>query len=277
LLNYLLWILVGVLYFAVFKHLYLVRWEMLDYTHAYFILPASLFIIWLQRLQLREIAAQVPANSLSVQSNYLSLLSMILGLCLFVFGWRHDYIFISTFSLIPLLAGITGYLWGPAMLKAVTFPLSYLLFLIPPPAGILDAITIPMRKMASIGAVLVLKSFHLPVDRQGLLIYINNHEIYMAPACSGFRSLITFMALSLLYLYFLKTSTEKKWVLLLSVIPLSLLGNLVRVILLCLITYTFGDEIGQGFLHEFSGILVFAVIIGGFMIIDKCYDDPGEE
>jgi len=250
---------------------------MLDYTHAYFILPVSLFIIWLKRNELQEIASQAEIKIPSTKSNNLSLLSIILALFLFVFGWRHDYILISTFSLIPLLAGITGYLWGPAMLKAIAFPLNYLFFLIPPPAGILDAITLPMRKIASIGAVLVLKSFHFPIDRQGLLIYINNHEIYMAPACSGFRSMITFLALSLLYLYFLKTSTEKKWILLLSVIPLSLLGNLVRVIMLCLITYNFGDDIGQGFLHEFSGILVFAVIIGGFILIDKCYNDLGEE
>jgi exosortase len=250
---------------------------MLDYTHAYFILPVSLFIIWLKRNELQEIASQAEIKIPSTKSNNLSLLSIILALFLFVFGWRHDYILISTFSLIPLLAGITGYLWGPPMLKAIAFPLSYLFFLIPPPAGILDAITLPMRKIASIGAVLVLKSFHFPIDRQGLLIYINNHEIYMAPACSGFRSMITFLALSLLYLYFLKTSTEKKWILLLSVIPLSLLGNLVRVIMLCLITYNFGDDIGQGFLHEFSGILVFAVIIGGFILIDKCYNDLGEE
>jgi exosortase len=250
---------------------------MLDYTHAYFILPASLFIIWLKRNELQEIAGQTHLKNLSAKTNYLSLLSIILALILFVFGWRHDYILISTFSLIPLLAGITGYLWGSAMLKAISFPLSYLFFLIPPPAGILDAITLPMRKLASIGAELVLKSFHLPIERQGLLIFINNHEIYLAPACSGFRSLITFMALSMLYLYFLKTSSDKKWVLILCVIPLSILGNLVRVIILCLITYTFGDEMGQGFLHEFSGILVFAVIIGGFMLIDKCYNDFGVE
>lgn len=250
---------------------------MLDYTHAYFILPASLLIVWLKRRQLQDIALQASPKNLPALATNLSLLSMFLGLSLFVFGWRHDYIFVSTFSLIPLVAGITGYLWGPAMLRAIAFPLGYLLFLVPPPVGILDAITLPMRKIASVGAAFMLNSFHIPVDRQGLLLYIGNHEIYMAPACSGFRSLITFMALSFLYVHFLKISTKKKCILLASVIPLSLLGNLVRVIMLCLITYSLGDDVGQGFLHEFSGILVFAVIVCGFMLIDSLYDDLGEE
>ncbi len=250
---------------------------MLDYTHAYFVLPASLLIVWLKRRHLREIASQTKQKNLTTLSANLSLLSIFLGLFLFVFGWRHDYIFISSFSLMPLLAGITGYLWGPKMLRAVIFPLGYLGFIIPPPVGILDTITLPMRKIASVGAVMVLQSFHFPIYAQGLLIYINQHEIYIAPACSGFRSLITFMALSVLYVYFLKTSSTKKWVLLLSVIPLSLLGNLVRVIMLCLITYALGDAMGQGFLHELSGILVFVVIIFGFMLIDKYYPTPGEE
>lgn len=236
---------------------------MVDYSHAYFILPASLFIVWFKRRQLCKIA---------LTPNHLGLLGILLGLFLFVFGWRHDYIFISTFSLIPLLAGITAYLYGSKMLKAVAFPLGYLLFLVPPPVGILDAITLPMRHLASIGAVFILGCFHLPIERQGLLIYLNRHEIFMAPACSGFRSLITFFALGLLYVYFIKTSKKKKWVFLISIIPLALVGNLVRVIMLCLITYLFGDEIGQGFLHQLSGILVFAVIICGFLLIDKYYD-----
>lgn len=258
-----IWALVSVLYFPVLQQLYHGRWELVDYSHAHFILPASLFIVWHKRKALMQ-CPRSPAPGGSI-------LLLLFGLFLFVFGWRRDFLFISTLSLIPVVSGMVLFLYGLPILRALSFPIAYLLLMVPPPLGLLDALTLPMRYGVSKAATTILQSFFIPVERQGLMLYIERKEVFIAPACSGFRSLITFFSLAVLYVYFTPSTLRKKIILILSVIPLALFGNLVRVLVLCLITYYFGEEASHGFLHDFSGFLVFGIIVLGFLLIDKLY------
>jgi len=125
-----------------------------------------------------------------------------------------------------------------------------------------------MRYGVSAVAAAILKSFHFPVIREGLLIYIGRQEIFMGAPCSGFRSLITMIALGLAYTNIIKETRRNKAILLLSVVPLALFGNLLRVLSLCLVTYYFGAEAGQGFFHDFSGIMVFVIMILGLLGVE---------
>ena len=188
---------------------------------------------------------------------------------MFIFGWRWDYLSISTFSLIPVLFGLTGLLYGGRAVKALTFPILYLLFLVPPPMGILDSITLPMRYMISVLTEIILKFFHYPISREGLLLSIGGHQLYMGEPCSGFRSLVTMLALGLLYVYLIKSSMGKKLILVAAIIPLALLGNLIRVITLCLVTFYFGAAVAQGFFHYFSGAVIFVIMLLGLLGLES--------
>ena len=139
----------------------------------------------------------------------------------------------------------------------------------PIPVGILDNITLPMRAMASYLSAHILTAMNYEIAREGLLINMGGHEIFMGAPCSGFRSLITMLSLGLVYIYFCKGSIAKNVILFISIIPLALIGNLIRVITLCLITFHFGEEAGQGFFHNFSGMVVFVIIILGLMGLEK--------
>lgn len=258
------WILLSILYSPILFQLYRSRWESIDYTHAYFILPVSILLVWLKRKQLKGFLAgpQTP-----YPSQYLTIL--ILGIIMYLIGWRKDYLFISTLSLIPALFGLTAYLYGPKISRALRFPILYLLLLAPPPLGILDALTLPMRYGVSLAAYIILRSFHFSIIREGLMLSIEGLQIFMGPACSGFRSLITTLSLGLAYAYLSKASPAKKRILLLSIIPLALFGNLIRVIMLCLIAFYFGEKASQGFLHNTSGIVIFVIVILGLLGIDS--------
>jgi len=197
-----------------------------------------------------------------------SLFLVILGLVMFIFGWKLDYLFITTLSLIPLLYGIIIYLYGTALAKTLSFPILYLLLMVPPPLGVLDAITIPMRHGISVAAVAIMNAIHYPIHREGLMIYLGTHEIFMGAPCSGFRSLITMFSLGIFYVYIIKGTMLKKVVLVAAIIPLALFGNLVRVITLCLLTYHKGEEVAQGFFHYFSGGVIFVIMIIGLLLIE---------
>ena len=97
-------------------------------------------------------------------------------------------------------------------------------------------------------------------------------------ACSGFRSLITMFSLALVYVYVIRSKFIKKVVLVLSVLPLAIVGNIIRVIVISLIATNFGQEVAQGFMHSFSGVVVFLFIVLGFAGIEALWTRlSGEE
>jgi exosortase len=259
--NLVIWIIAVVLYAPVFSTLYNIRWDTVDYTHAYFILPISLWLTWRKRKEIKETLQDLNPNRI----NLIGFFVLILGVLMYIFGWRQDYVFIQALSLIPFLLGLTGYLYGKRMLKLLSFPILYLLLLVPPPFGILDSITLPMRHGISVLTENILYLLNYPISRKGLLLTIGYNDILMGAPCSGFRSLITMFSLVLVYVYISKGNISKKLILTFFIVPMALLGNLVRVITLCLITFYFGEETGQGFFHNFSGIVIFIITLLGLM------------
>lgn len=257
------WTLAALLYFPILLQLYRSRWENIDYTHAYFILPVALFLAWQKRKKLAELTALPEKASTIIISYHL----LIFASVMFIFGWRQDYLFITTLSMIPFLFGVTAYLYGAGVSRALAFPILYLLLMVPPPLGVLDSITLPMRYGVSFGTEAILKMFHYPITLDGLTFSVKGHEIYMGAPCSGFRSLITMLSLGLAYSYISKTSTKNKLIMVGSIIPLALAGNLLRIVGVCTGTYHFGPHIGEK-IHDFSGYAIFLVLILGLMGIE---------
>jgi exosortase len=262
-----LWLSVILLYAPVFKTLYGMRWEKIDYTHAYYILPVSLWLVWRERAKLACIAGSPRTTSQYSISTWVCLPLLLLGLAMFVFGWRQEYLFISTLSLIPVLFGLTGYIYNPAVSLALSFPILYLLLLVPPPFGVLDSLTLPMRQYISAATFQLLHVTGYPITRDGLLLSINGHDIYMGAPCSGFRSLITMISLGLVYVYISKASMKKKAIILSSIVPLALLGNFGRVLGMCLVTFYMGEKAGHKY-HDISGFVIFLVLIAGMLGIE---------
>ncbi|MFZ2385327.1 MAG: exosortase/archaeosortase family protein [Candidatus Omnitrophota bacterium] len=271
-LNIFVWLSAGALYLPVFIQLYSLRWQAIDYTHAYFILPVALWIVW-SKLQLIWEKINAPRKNTERMRSALYFIIFAAGALLFVIGWRQDFLFISTLSLVPLSAGLIGFLYGTGVLKDVLFPIGYLLLLVPPPLGIIDQVTLPLRYWVSYAAAGVLKMTHYPVSREGTLIFIGQRQISVGDTCSGLRSLITMLALAMLYAYLNRGSLRKKIILVLCAVPLALLGNLLRILSMCLVTFYLGDNAGQRYFHDYSGIAVFILAILALAGIDLLFKE----
>jgi exosortase len=261
--HYLIWILFIAIYVPTFVKLYRTRWDLLDYTHAYFILPVSLWLVWRHRKQIKKYI-----QTIEPKMNYGGFFFLLMGILIFILGSRFQYIFLMTLSLIPILVGFIYLLYGTAMVRLLTFPILYLLLLVPPPMGIIDNITLPMRYGISNLTEHILQILNYPITREGLLLTIGYNDIFMGQPCSGFRSLITLLSLGIVYVYISKGNVIKKFILTFSIVPIALFGNLIRVITLCLITFYFGEEAGQGFFHNFSGIVMFIITILGLISLE---------
>jgi exosortase B len=184
--------------------------------------------------------------------------AMAIGLLIYVFGRSQRILSAQTLSVLFMLPGLVLLFRGSKQLRAAAFPLFFMIFMIPLPATMVDAITQPLKLAVSSVATSVLFSAGYPIARTGVILQIGQYQLLVADACAGLHTLFSLEAMGLLYLNVVRhTSLVRNLVLAVLIVPISFIANVIRVMVLALITYHFGDEAGQGFLHGFAGLVLF--------------------
>ena len=163
-------------------------------------------------------------------------------------------------------------LFGGALIRSVWFPLLYLALTLPPPDSVVAAVTQPIKIAISEWAVSLLYALGYPIASSGVTIQIAQYELLVAAACAGLNSIISLGAICLFYGYLRhRTNLLAFIVIALSVIPIAVFSNFIRVIILILITYYLGEAAAQGFLHDFAGLTMFAVALLSVFVIDSIF------
>jgi exosortase B len=161
-------------------------------------------------------------------------------------------------SIIPFVSASILLFQNKTAQPKLMLPVFFLLFSIPLPGFIVDPITLPLKQVVAAATEGILHALAYPVARSGVIIYLGQYELQVADACAGLRTLFTLEALGLMYLNLFEfRSALRNICLALLVVPISIIANIIRVVSLCLITYTWGDDAGQGFLHQFAGMVLF--------------------
>lgn len=165
-----------------------------------------------------------------------------------------------------LLAAMHG---GFRMFWTRPFPFIYLALLVPVPGWLLDSLTIGLQHMISSSATYILAALDYPVQQQGIVILVAQYQLLVEDACSGMNSLLGLIAISLFYIYLLHRADWRHALMLVAaILPIAIFVNLIRVLVLILITYYFGDAVAQGFIHNFAGILLFAFSLALMTLVD---------
>jgi exosortase len=173
------------------------------------------------------------------------------------------------FALYATMVCITYAYIGLAAMRVLWFPILYFAFLFPPPDSLVAAVTQPLKLGISREAVNLLSRFGMSVSRTGVIIQVDQYDILVAAACAGLNSIISLSAIGLFYIYIRHNANWRYAVLLMvAIVPVAILANFVRVLVLILITYFFGDAAAQGFLHGFAGMTMFTVALFGIFAID---------
>lgn len=176
---------------------------------------------------------------------------------------------IEGFALYFAALGAAYALCGGAVLRELWFPLLYLGFIFPPPDQMVAIITQPLKIAISQQAVHLLYAFGYPIGSSGVTIQIAQYELLVAAACAGLNSIISLTAICLFYIYIRhRANWRYAGLLVLTIIPIAVFANFIRVILLILITYYFGDAAAQGFAHDFAGLSMFLVALIAIFGID---------
>jgi exosortase len=158
---------------------------------------------------------------------------------------------------------------GGALLRALWFPILYLAASLPPPDTVVSLITQPLKILISQSTVSLLHAFGYPIAGNGVTIQVANYELLVAAACAGLNSIITLSAICLFYVYLRHRSDLTSFLTVgILIVPVAIFSNFMRVALLVLITYHFGEAAAQGFLHEFAGLTVFMVALLSIFSVD---------
>jgi exosortase B len=154
--------------------------------------------------------------------------------------------------------------------RVVWFPLLFLLFAMPLPGSLATAVTAPLKQAVSASAVTLLGLLDYPVGRSGVVITIGQYQLLVAEACAGLQTLFTLEAVGLLYVNLAAYGSAWRTALMsVLAVPAAFVANVVRVAILVLVTYHFGDAAGQGFMHGFAGIVLFVVALGLLMGLNR--------
>lgn len=183
---------------------------------------------------------------------------LVLGCLLYAIGRSQSLYIFEVGSLVVVMLALVLMFFGVAVAKHFWFAFFFLCFMVPLPPSVIDIITQPMKMAVSYASEHLLYLMNFPVARNGVIIFIGQYQLLVADACAGLNSLFTLEALGLLYMNVMRhESPMRNAVLATLIVPISFASNVTRVIILALITYYWGDAAGQGFIHKFSGMLLF--------------------
>jgi len=223
-------------------------------AHGPIVLATGLWLIWRRWDELSRDGK--PGHPLIAGALFLAMLP------LYVFGRAYDFLFVEAGALFSALAALCYGRFGLAMLRRHWFLLLYLAFLVPVPGWAMDQATQPLKEFVSAASADLMRGAGVPVFREGVTLYIAQYQLLVEDACAGMNSLMGLISISLFYIYVLR-GAEWRYALLLVclIVPVAVLANMVRISVLVLLTWGWGDAVAQGFLHFSAGFLLFALAL----------------
>ena len=242
--------LIALLYSSILRLLVLHWWNDPNYSHGFLIPLFSGFLIWQERKRLAAIA---------VGPSWFGLVAIAGSLMILVVGVLGAELFLSRSSFLFLLAGLVIYFLGWNYFRATFFPWGLLFLMIPIPAIVFNRIAFPLQLLASRLASAMLELMGVPVLREGNVIQLPSMLLEVAEACSGIRSLMSLVALAVIYGYFLEPKVYRRILLALGAVPIAVVANSLRVVGTGLMVHWWDPEKALGFFHTFSGWVVFVV------------------
>ncbi len=229
-------------------------WQNSDQSQGPLILLASLWLFHQRGAALAAVPARPRAG--------LGGAAIALGLLLYAVGRSQSIWIFEVGSQLLVLPGVLLLFKGWPGLRLAIFPIAFLIFLVPLPGPLVAAVTGPLKAGVSYVASELLYAAGYPISRTGVILNVGPYVILVADACAGLTSMFSLEAVGILYLGIVRHSSRLHNVLLSALlVPIAFCANVVRVVILVLVTYHLGDAAGRGFLHGFAGMLLFCVAL----------------
>jgi exosortase A len=231
-----------------------------DYSHGFLIVPLSLYFVWQKKDSLR---------AETIKPSWIAFPLVLIALFLYLVAQYAEIITLASLSMILFLGSSLFLLFGFQILKICLFPLFLLFFMVPVPAQIYANLTIPLQLFVTKITVFISSSIGIPILREGNVIYLPEHTLQVVQACSGLRSIMTLLTLGIVIAYFSLKSNLLRTILFLFAIPIAILVNVVRVLLMVIAFYYYNFDLASGTIHTVFGAAIFLLALLLFILFRK--------
>lgn len=247
-------------YLPVWQHLVSAWATNDDYSHGFAIVPLTIYIFWSKR---KALMAKVKKGS------NIGLLIVIVSLLLNLLASAGEIQTLRALTMLPFLSGTVLYFFGFTVFRMSLFPLALLVFMIPIPAQILAALTVPLQLIVTKISGMLARAIGIPLLLQGNLIQIPGQTFEVVQACSGLRSIMTLVTLGAFMGYFTLQRNWQRAVLLVAALPIAIVVNIVRVFAMVAFSFFVEIDLTQGAAHTSVGLIVFMLSLALFFLIQK--------
>jgi exosortase D (VPLPA-CTERM-specific) len=233
-------------------------WESEEYSHGYFLPLISLFLIWQQKDRLER---------LRFDGAWLGVLVVGFGLFVFIAGELATLYTVIQYGFLVVLYGLALALLGWRGFKLIAIPLFILFFMVPLPAFLYNNLSAKLQLISSEWGVWFIRQFGISVFLDGNVIDLGEMKLQVAEACNGLRYLFPLTSIGFIVAYFYKGAMWKRVLVFLSTIPITILMNSFRIGAIGVTVEYWGEEMAEGFLHDFEGWVVFMASFGLLFIL----------
>ncbi|MSN27155.1 MAG: exosortase [Geobacter sp.] len=244
-------ILLAAIFYPVYPDLYTAWVGTSNSDNSYGILVPfiSLYFVWNKKEELKR-TVMIPSTS--------GLALLTISLLIYLVGYAGGVVFLQRMMIVLSLNGLILYVLGRETYKQLSFPLLFLFFMVPIPESVVNTVSFPLQTYATILSTKIIQWCGIPVYREGHMLYFSQTQLEVAEACSGIRSISALVMLSVIFMSQCKNNKLLKAIIVLSSVLIAFVANLLRVSGTGILAHFFGAVVARGFLHEFSGIAVFA-------------------
>jgi exosortase len=222
------------------------------YGHAWALPVTAAYVAWGERAKLRRALADLRPPRLGFV--------VALGAAtLEVLAFIGDVRFVAGLAVPVVLAATAWALGGWPLLRPLLLPFGFLALMVPPPRFVMFELLFRLKLFVTEVAVTWLHMAGVTVVAEGNKVVLPEQTLFVADACSGLTSVITLLPLSCIVAYFLSHGTWRRVAVVLSVFPLAIGANILRVIVTVYLVTWLGGEAAQGLLHESFGLASFTL------------------
>ncbi len=224
------------------------QWSKDEYSHGYLLPVITLYFVWQKKNELSEI---------EFKSSWIGVAILCIGLLGFVIGELSTLYTVMQYSFLLALGGLLLAFMGWAAFRVILVPLCILFFMVPLPGFLYNNLSSFLQLVSSKIGVEVIRLFGISVFLEGNVIDLGQFKLQVVEACSGLRYLFPLMSLGFIAAYLYKDAFWKKTVVFISTIPITVLMNSFRIGVIGVMVEFWGQEMAEGFLHDFEGWIVF--------------------